>query len=184
MSVSLDPLLCVEESNANYTAGTFELLITPEGGVEFSLGNIASGNFTFTPNILEHRRGIDNSLDKRIALGKDYFINITADEITARNFAVFLNEDFFTVAEGCKVPLTGDRCVREYGVRLIHDFPCLDKTLTIVMWRASILGEFVTEFSGDGWASFTGSVQALSCASAHPTEPYGYILVSEACPAS
>jgi hypothetical protein len=184
MSVSLDPVLCTEAANPNYTLGTFELLITPEGGVEFSLGNIASGNFTFTPNVIEHRRGIDNSRDAIFALGKDYTINITADEITARNLSVFLNEDLVTVAEGCKVPLVGERCTREYGVRLIHDFPCQDKTLTVVMWRAVILGEFVMEFSTDGFASFTGAVQALSCESFHPTEPYGYFLISEPCPSS
>jgi hypothetical protein len=184
MSVSLDPLLCTETANPNYTIGSFELFATPAGGVEFSLGNIDSGDFTFTPNVLEHRKGTTNSLDAIFAIGKDYTINITADEVTARNLGFFLNEDPVTVAEGCLVPLTGSRCTITYGVRLFHEFPCEDKTFEIFIPRASVLGEFTLSFSREGFASFTGVIRALDCSSHHPTRPFGWIVISEPCPTS
>jgi hypothetical protein len=184
MSVSLDPALCLESANPNYTIGTFELFVTLEGGTVIAIGNIATGNFTFTPNIVEHRRGIDNSLDAIFAIGKDYTINVTADEVTARNLSIFLNEDFVNVAAGCKVPFTGSRCTREYGIELVHDFPCQTKTLTIVFYRAVILGEFALEFTADGFATFTGAVRSLDCSSLHPSDPFGFGLITGLCPTS
>lgn len=178
-----DPALCTESINENYTLGTFDLFLQAEGGTEFLVGNISAGSFDFTPTLVEHRTGKTNSLDAIFSSGKDYTIAFTGDELTARNLAALLNEDFFTVAEGCEIPLTGERCTRQYGVRLVHEFPCQDKSLEITFWRAALLADFSLNF-GTEFASFTGSARALSCESAHPTQPYGKILISEPCPAS
>jgi hypothetical protein len=179
-----DPALCTETANPNYTFGTGEIFLTPAGELEFSLGNVISVAFVFTPNLLEHRRGIDNSLDAIYAIGKDYTFNFTADEITSQNLGVLLNEDLVDFEGGCQVPFTGDRCTRNYGVRFVHEFPCEDKTVTIVFWRAVILAELTLEFTQTGFAQFGSSIRALNCSSAHPTQPYGYLEVSGACPAS
>lgn len=178
-----DPALCTETTNDNYTLGTFDLFLQPEGGAEFLVGNISAGSFDFEPTIVEHRRGKDNSLDFIVASGKDYTISFTGDEITAKNLAALLNETAVTVDGECKVPLIGERCTVEYGARLVHEFPCQDKTLEITFWRAIILAPFSLEF-GTEFASFTGTVRALSCESAHPAEPFGKIEISEPCPTS
>lgn len=182
MSVSLDPALCTEEANSNYTAGTFTLYVTPEGEAEQNIGNINSGGFQFTPNILDHRRGIDNSLDFRMLLGVDYMINFTADEITVGNLAIALNETPVPTASGCKIPLTGNRCVREYGARLVHNWPCAEKTMTIYIWRASILADWTLSFESGNFASYANTITALYCGSQHPTEPYGRVEIDEPCP--
>lgn len=165
-----DPALCTETLNPNYSVNTFDLYLQDPGGDEFLVGNITTGDFTFTPAILEHRLGKTGSLDAIIATSKDYAINFTGDELTSRNFAVLLNETQLTVAGGCEIPLIGDRCVLYYGVRLVHEFPCATKYMEITFWRAAILSEFTLNFSTE-WATFSGSAKALSCASAHPTQP-------------
>lgn len=179
-----DPALCTEATNPNYTIGTFRLYVRPEGGDEIEIGNIQTGSFEFAVNTVEHRRGTDNSLDAIFAIGKDYIINFTADEITSGNLSVLLNEDYVTVSGGCQVPFTGDRCVREYGVRLVHQFPCAEKTLTIIFWRAIILSPFTLSFDAGANANFGGIVRAMNCESAHPSNPYGYAFITEACPTS
>lgn len=178
-----DPALCTEAVNSNYTFGTFDLYIQPEGGTEFLVGNISAGSFAFTPQLVEHRAGKTNSLDALFAIGKDYTINFTGDEITARNLAALLNEDAVTVAGTCEIPLTGERCTREYGARLVHEFPCQDKSVEITFWRAVILADFSLEF-GTEFASFTGAIRSLICETAHPMQPYGKIVFSEVCPVS
>ena len=177
-----DPALCTEAVNPNYTAGTFTLYVTPEGEAEQNIGNINTGGFQFTPNMLEHRRGIDNSLDFIMLLGKDFFINFTADEITIGNMAIALNETPVPTASGCKIPLTGDRCVKEYGARLVHNYPCQEKTMTITIWRAAILSDWTLAFDAGAFASYANQIRALYCGSAHPTEPYGKMEIDEPCP--
>ncbi len=177
-----DPALCTESANPNYTIATFALYVTPSGEAEFNVGNIQTGGFQHTPNVFEHRRGIDNSLDMILRIGVDYMINFTADEITTANLAMMLNETPVPTAGGCRIPLTGDRCVTEYGARLVHVFPCATKTLTIDIWRAVILGDFTLTFDPADVASFPGVIRALYCGSIHPSEPYGRIEIDEACP--
>ncbi len=179
-----DPLLCTESLNPNYTIGTFQLFAQSEGGSEFNMGNIQTGSFQFTPNIVEHRRGIDNSLDALFKIGSDYIINATGDELTAQNIATLLNEDTITVAGGCKIPLQGDRCLRTYGIRLFHQFPCADKTLEVIFWRAAILADVTFNFDSGANASFPFQIRALSCESIHPAEAFGTIVVTEPCPPS
>lgn len=180
-----NPAACSEATNPNYTIGTFVLRVREEGAAsDFSVGNISGGNFDFNPNTVEHRRGVDNSLDALFKIGSDYTINFTGDEITAQNLGMLLNETIVDIGGGCEVPLTGDRCVKEYGVELTHDFPCQTKSLTIVFWRAVILGQFALNFDATAPAAFTGAVRALDCTSAHPAKPYGRIFFSEACPVS
>lgn len=179
-----DPALCSETANPNYTFGTGELFIQPTGGIEFSLGNIENVQFVYTPNLLEHRRGIDNSLDAIFAVGKDYTLNFQADEITSRNLGVLLNEDTVQAGGDCEVPFTGDRCTRTYGVRFVHEMPCEEKTVAITFWRAVILAELTLEFTREGFATFGTSIRSLFCGSAHPTNPYGKLAISETCPAS
>ena len=122
MPLTPDPANCTEALNRNYTIGTFQLFIRPEGGSEIDVGNIQSGGFEFTPTIVEHRRGIDNNLDANFKIGSDFFINFTGDEITSQILSVLLNEDLVQVAGNCQIPLTGSKCVRDYGVRLEHEF--------------------------------------------------------------
>lgn len=179
-----NPALCTEAVNENYTIGTFYLYLQAENGIEFSVGNIQTGSFTFRPNIVEHRRGVDNSLDALFKVGSDYLINFTGDEITSRNIGTLLNEDPVNEAGGCKVPLTGSLCVRDYGARLLHTFPCSGKTLEVTFWRAAILAEFTLNFEQANVASFAGEIRALACSSIHPTEPYGKLVLLETCPAS
>jgi hypothetical protein len=179
-----DPILCTETVNPNYTIGTFQLFVQPEGGSERDMGNIQTGSFQFTPNVVEHREGITNSLDALFKIGSDYIINATGDEVTADNFQILLNEDAVIEAGGCKIPLSGDRCVKTYGVRLVHAFPCQDKTLTITFWRAAILADVTFNFDPTANASFPFAIRSLSCASQHPTEPFGKIFITEPCPSS
>jgi hypothetical protein len=178
-----DPALCTEALNENYSVNTFDLYLTPPGEAEFLVGNISTGDFTFTPAILEHRLGKTGSLDAIIATSKDYTINFTGDELTSRNYAVLLNEDQVSVEGGCEIPFTGERCVRFYGVRLVHEFPCATKYMEITFWRAAILNEFTTTFGAE-WLTFNGSARALSCESAHPTQPYGKWFFQQVCPTS
>lgn len=175
-----NPALCTETINPNYTFGTFDLYLQPANGDEFLVGNISSGNFNPATTILEHRLGKTNSLDAIFKQGQDYIINFTGDEITSQNLAALLNETQTTVAGGCEIPLVGERCIITYGARLVHNFPCQSKFMEITFWRAGILGDFELGFSED-FASFTGSLRALSCASAHPTQPYGKIFFSAPC---
>ncbi|MDX1388212.1 MAG: hypothetical protein R3344_03430 [Acidobacteriota bacterium] len=180
-----NPALCTETVNPNYTAGTFQLFLREEGAsAEFDVGNIDTGGFQFTPTVLEHRKGTNNSLDSIIRTGSDYTINFTAHEITARNLAAMLNESFVEVAGECQVKLTGSRCVPTYGVRLLHDFPCEDKSMEIIFWRAAILVDFTLAFTRDSWAELPGAIRALDCSSQHATEPYGRVTFTEPCPAS
>lgn len=179
-----DPSLCTEALDETLTLGTFRLFIQAAGGTEQEVGNIETGSFEYTPNIFEHRRGLDNSLDAQIALGRDYIINFTTDSITTRNLAVLLNEQTVNSVEGCEIPLTGSRCVIQYGVRLLHFFPCGDKTLEIEFWRASILAPFTLNFERENPATLQGIIKSLNCESTHPTEPYGRITITETCPAS
>jgi len=179
-----DPILCTETVNPNYTIGTFTLFLQPSGGVERSVGNIQTGSFQFTPQLFEHRRGIDNSLDDILNIGSDYIINATGDEITADNLGAFLNETPANAVDGCRIPLTGSRCVRYYGARLVHFFPCQTKSVEIILWRTIILADTTLNFDATANAAFPLLIRALSCASIHPAEPYGRITFSEACPAS
>lgn len=175
-----NPALCTETINPNYTFGTFDLYLQPADGTEFLVGNISTGAFAFSPTLLEHRLGKTNSLDAIFANGKDYTINFTGDEITSQNLAAILNETQVTVAGGCEIPLVGERCIITYGARLVHNFPCQSKFMEITFWRAAILADSELGFSED-FASFTGSLRSLSCASAHPTQPYGKIFFSAPC---
>lgn len=179
-----DPALCTEALDESLTLGTFRLFIQAEGGSEQEVGNIETGSFQYTPNIFEHRRGLDNSLDAQIALGRDYTINFTTDAITVRNLAVLLNEPTVNDVDGCQIPLRGSRCVEQYGVRLLHFYPCGEKTLEIEFWRAAILSEFTLNFERENPATIQGIIKALNCESAHPTEPYGRITITESCPDS
>ena len=179
------PDLCTETTNPNYTIGTFALRVRESGAAQdFSVGNITTGSFQFTPNILEHRRGVDNELDALFRIGSDYIINATADEITARNMAMVLNESYVTVGGGCEIPLQGERCVRTYGVELVHDFPCEAKTLTIFFWRAQILADTPFNFDTGANASFPIVIRALACDTAHPTQRFGKLVFNEPCPVS
>lgn len=189
MPTTPNPAECTEAVNENYTIGTFELFIRPAGGSEVDIGNIQTGGFQVTPNIVEHRRGIDNSLDAIFKIGTDYLINFTADEITIANLGVMLNETLVSTAAGCKAPLTGSRCVEEYGVRLEHVFAgeCpgdVLKVLSIIFWRAVILSDFTLNFDATTNAAFDSVIRALTCESAHPAEPYGYVEITEPCPPS
>jgi hypothetical protein len=179
-----NPALCTEAIDQALTFGTFQLFIQTAGGAEQEVGNIAAGSFQYTPNILEHRRGIDNSLDAIFAIGRDYIINFTTDRTTAFVLSRLLNETPVNVAAGCKIPLTGSRCTTSYGARLLHYFPCGTQSLEITFWRAVILSEFTQEFQRETFAEVQGTIKALSCASAHPNEPYGQIIFSGTCPAS
>lgn len=179
-----DPALCTEALDESLTLGTFRLFLTKPGGSEHEVGNIETGSFEYTPNIFEHRRGLDNSLDAQIALGRDYIINFETDSITIANIADLLNEDTVNDVDGCQIPLTGSRCVINYGVRLLHFFPCGDKTLEIEFWRASILAPFTLTFERENPATLQGIIKSLNCESIHPTEPYGRITITETCPAS
>jgi hypothetical protein len=184
MPALLDPALCTETLDENYTVGTFDLYLTPSGGQEFLVGNIVAGSeFAFDVEVLEHRLGKTNALDAVLALSKDYTINFTTDSITARNLAALLNETAVTVSGECKIPLIGERCVTTYGVRLVHEFPCATKSFEITFWRAQILAPFTMTF-GTEFAQIAGSIRALSCESIHPAEPYGKIEFSQVCPTS
>jgi hypothetical protein len=180
-----NPGLCTEATNPNYTIGTFRLRVREEGAVsDFDVGNITTGNFEYTPNVVEHRRGIDNSLDALFRIGTDYTINFTGDEVTAENLAMLLNETMVNVAGGCQIPLTGSRCVKEFGVELTHDFPCQERSLVVTFWRAAILAAFTLNFEAGGNAAFTGAIRALDCSSVHPGAPYGTLFDTRPCPAS
>lgn len=179
-----NPALCTESLDPAFTIGTFDLYVQPANASEQLIGNIDTGGFQFTPNTLEHRDGKTNSLDALFVLGKDYFINFTTDTINAYNLATLLNEDTINVAEGCKIPFTGSRCVRSYGARLLHFFPCGTRTLEIVFHRAAILSEFTLNFERETPATMAGIIRSLKCESANPNDPFGYAILSGTCPAS
>jgi len=180
-----NPQQCSEVLDPNQTIGTFALSVRQAGAASaFDVGNITTGGFQVTPQIVESRSGVDGSLLTLFRTGTDYTINFTANTITAQNIAMFLNEDFDSVAGGCEVPLTGSRCVTEYGVLLSHDFPCASKTLNIEFWRAAILIDTTLAFDPGTPTNFPGVFRALSCASAHPTRPFGRVFLSEPCPVS
>jgi hypothetical protein len=182
-----NPALCTEANERSFTVGTFDLYIQAAGGTEQLVGNITTGSFQYTPNVFEHRDGKTNSLDAILALGRDYIINFTTDAITARNIAVLLNEDTANAVDGCRIPLTGARCVRSYGARLVHTFSdCSGATclLQIEFWRSAILSEFNLNFEAETPAVMTGTIRSLKCSSIHPTEPYGRITFCGTCPAS
>jgi hypothetical protein len=182
---ALDPNQCTEVLDPNQTIGTFSLSVRQAGAASaFDVGNITTGGFQITPTVIDSRSGIDGSLLSIFRTGTDYTINFTANYITIRNLAMILNEDFGTVAGGCEIPLTGDRCVKEYGVLLSHDFPCQGKSLNIEFWRAAILVDTTVAFDLGAPNNFPGVFRALNCASAHPTRPFGRVFVSEACPIS
>lgn len=182
-----NPALCTESLEANITIGTFDLYIQAAGGSEQLVGNITTGSFQYTPNVLEHRDGKTNSLDAIFALGRDYIINFTTDDISARNLSVLLNESTVNAVDGCRIPLRGARCVDSYGVRLVHTFndcsgaECL---LQIEFWRAAILSEFTLNFEPEAPATVSGIIRALKCTSNNPTEPYGRVTFCGTCPAS
>jgi hypothetical protein len=182
-----DPALCTETLEASITLGTFDLYVQASGGAEQLVGNISTGSFQYTPQILEHRDGKTNSLDAILVTGRDYIINFTTDSITARNLAILLNEDTVNAVDGCRIPLSGARCVRTYGARLVHAFndcagtECL---LQIEFWRAAILSEFTLNFEPDAPATVQGIIKALKCSSNNPSEPYGRVTFCGTCPAS
>lgn len=180
-----NPATCTEEASPNYTIGTFDLYVQPSGATSETLvGNIQTGGFQFTPTIVEHRRGKDNSLDALFKIGSDYIINGTLDELNPFNLAMILNEDYVTVGGGCRINLTGGRCVKTYYARLEHTFPCKTKALSVVFWRAQILADTTVTFDPATPSNFPVVVKSLSCESQHPTNPFGYLFISEACPLS
>ena len=179
-----DPASCTEEVNPSYTIGSFDLFVRPSGGTEFNVGDIDTGGIQFTPNVVEKRRGKDNSLAALFRIGSDYIINFTFSEITIQNMGMMYNEDLVPFAGGCLIPFTGSRCVRTYAVRLEHDFPCEDKQLVVVFWRAAILNDFTAPLDPGTPSAVAGSIRALNCESVHPNMPYGYLYISEACPTS
>lgn len=177
-----NPALCTESLEVNIKTGTFRLFLQEENGVEFEVGDIQEGDFTFTPQTIEHRRGLDNSLDGIFSIGKDYIINFTTHSLTTKNIAVLLNEPTVNTVDGCKVPFTGGTCVLTYGARMLIPFQCNDKLIEITMWRAQILSEFTMSFTREDFASVTGSIKALDCSSVHPNEPFGqWVELNAAC---
>lgn len=179
-----DPAVCTDLVNPNYTINTFRLYLTPVGGPEIDMGNVQTGNFQVTHQTLEHRAGIDNSLDSVLRVGTDYYINATLDEITPDLLSVITNEDFVAVAEGCKIPLTGSNCAKIWGVRFNHAFPCSTKNLNIYFWAANVLGDFPVNFDAGAVAAVPLVIRALKCDIAHPAEPYGYMVMTQPCPRS
>jgi hypothetical protein len=171
-----DPGLCSQELDPTLLANTFRLYLQKAGGVEFEVGNIESGDFVFTPELLEHRDGLTNSLDQILGVGFDYTINFTTDSITSLNLSTLLNEDVVNTVEGCKTPLTGNPCVRYYGVRLLKPSPCLTTIYEITFWRAQILAEFTWNFARGEFSTIQGTIRAIKCEAAHPSEPYGQIV--------
>lgn len=180
-----DPALCTETVSPDATIGTFDLRIRESGSAtDFLLGNITVGGIQVVPNVVERRSGKDNSLLDLLRIGTDYFINFTCDAITIRNLALIFNESLTSVAGGCEFPLKGDKCVRTYGVLLTHDFPCDGDTLQVEMWRAAFLQDTTVNFDATTNANFAGQFRALKCESNHPTQPFGRVFVSSACPIS
>jgi hypothetical protein len=179
-----NPAACTEAIDQALTLGTFRLYVQSENGVEQEVGNIVTGGFQHTPNVIQHRRGIDNSIDAQFVTGRDYIVNFTTDRISAFVMKTLLNEDAVNVDGGCEIPLQGSRCVREYGMRLLHFFPCGDEYAEITFWRASILGDFTLNFEREEFATVQGTITALACESAHPNQIYGKVFFNDACPAS
>lgn len=180
-----DPALCTETVDPNATLGTFTLRAREFGSAtDFDIGNITVGGVQVTPTVVERRSGLDNSLLDLFKTGTDYFVNFTTDTITIRTLAMIFNEDLITVAGGCEFGLVGGRCVKTYGIELTHDFPCEEKTLTVEMWRAAVVVDATVAFDPTTPANFSGQFRALSCASAHPTQPFGRVFISEPCPVS
>jgi len=171
-----DPALCTETLDLTIKTGTFRLFLQEAGLPEFEVGDIQEGDFTFTPQTIEHRRGLDNSIDGIFSIGKDYTINFTTNSLTTKNLAVLLNEPTVNIAEGCKIPLSGGTCVDQFGARMLIPFQCNDRLYEITFWRAQILSEFTMTFSREDFAAITGSIRALDCSSAHPNEPFGQIV--------
>jgi len=182
--MGVDPATCTEEVSPSYTIGTFRLFVQKEGATgETEIGDIQTGGFQFTPTVVEHRRGIDNSLDWLLKNGSDYIINATGDELTVFNVQTLLNEDTVPVSGGCRIPFTGGRCVPSYYVRLEHDFPCLAKSINVVFWRAQILADTTITFDRTTPSSFPIVIRSLHCGT-HPSNPFGYWFQSESCPPS
>lgn len=178
-----DPADCTTAVDPGYTAGTFDLFMTPEGGDEFDVGTISTGAFNQEIELLEHRRGKDNALDFIIKLSTDYIVDFTADQLTARNIGMLLNEDPVTVGADCEIPLRADRCVKHYGMRLVHDFPCADRSLEIWFWLAMIAEPFTVPFEPGAWSTLPGRIRSLFCPE-HPTQPFGKLVFSGVCPVS
>ena len=152
----------------NYLLGTFSLEVRDlASSAYWNIGNIVVGSFAHTPTVIEHRRGTDNSLDGTFVMGKDYVINFTADEVTAWNIAMMLNETPMTMsASGTGsiiIKLEGKKSFREYAVRLIHNFSAGDTDMYIEIPRASIMSEWSLEFNRDNFGGFTGQIRALKC---------------------
>lgn len=140
---------------------------TGAGWPEWWVGNIQVGSFSYVPTILEHRRGVDNSLDGVFTMGKDYTVTFTADELTGFNLAMVLSENTVLVGDGqgsnIYIPLRGAKTFNEYGVKLIHVFPDNETKLIVEFWRAAIMQEFTLDFSRDSFAAFQGTIRALYC---------------------
>lgn len=186
MTVECQP--CTESVNQNYTLGTGELTVCLEAdGIIRNLGNVSEVGFTATPEFVEHFRGSDGALDAIIPLRKDFTMNVTLDELTPINFALFLGGTLVNTAGGCKIPLTGftGQCaVSQAAVQFVHTKRCSGETITINIWRAFLGAEESSLTFGEDIASLPISVRALPCDSLHPTEPYGNIEFTEECLAS
>lgn len=173
---------CTEEVNTNYTLHTGDAYICGPDGATRDLGNVQVGRFGFNPNVIEHRRGKDGSLDAIVPVSEDFQMELVLEELTPANVSFLLGQDMVNTANGCEIALDTPECGRDYAFQFVHTFPCEAKTLQIDFWRALILSPFTMEF-GESLLNYPLIVRALKCDSIHPSQPYGRMVFNVACPA-
>lgn len=93
--ITLQP---VQDTTDDYTAGVFNLYLTPSNPTRalqygipsqrFSIGNVTTGGLNSPQEWLEHLVGIPQDLDKKIQIRRQFNVTATIDEINARNCAL------------------------------------------------------------------------------------------------
>ena len=103
IKVQHDPNTGLEPGNTpdSYTAGVFELFLTPLDATvaalkgysmsEFSIGNVTVGSIDAPQEYLDHFAGIPQKKDASILLKKEVTINATIDNLTSKNLSLLFD---------------------------------------------------------------------------------------------
>lgn len=169
-----------EAVNPYYTVNTGSLYLCGPDGVTRAIGNVKMLDFTFTPEVFEHVRGDDGSLDALIPISEDFRLVVTSDELTPQNLGYLLGQDVVQTVEGCEVAIDRPDYNRRFAAQFVHAFPCSDLVLQIDFWASLIVGNATMQF-GESPLAFPITIRATKCRSIHPTQPYGRLLFSQAC---
>lgn len=181
MSV-LDPALCEMPS---LLTGTGNLLFRePDTGLDVDAGNFNLVDWNEEAETFRYFHPSDDS-PRPVAVTSAVRLSCTGDSFSVQQLERVMNDQRVWVASGVQIPL---RTVREspvYRVTFRKTLPrCrpgdVCQTLEVVFWRAYVDTGYTISFNPDTVTTFPFTVVALPDYAHHPSNPFGYVLVT--CP--